>query len=279
MKKSFALVYVLLFTMMTLTIIVMISGTMVTNIKLQRGSKSSIQAYNLARSAVDVAWGKYKEALEASESPPPGIHIDSYAYGSENEIYTTITNNIYTPYLKVKFPGTGVCASTDNVQRVDLNTDTDSSVLPAAILTTPNEKGIYDYKICYDGTNKYIKTVGYYKGTKVVLQATIQHYSDITDMADTAPRDFYTADVSKGKTTTTTNWLSAALGWVTTTTCSGYDTPQKCGNDPSITGLPLCTTISSTNPSECTSANVLPKLDTIHFIHDFDKLEISQISS
>lgn len=279
-KSSFALVYVLIFTMMILMIVVMISGSLVANLRLQRSSHSSIQAYNLARSAVDEAWGKYKTNLTAKEA---ALTIPSYNYTSETEIYTDPTaNNIYKPYLIYKYPDLATACvttagATYTVHRIDLNQPVgdpgrEQDVLNTAPITSPNNAGIYDYRVCYDGSlatsNKFIKTVGYYQGTKIALQAVITHKS----LATPIPNDYYTAMVTIGKTAIITNPNPPPT---TLTVCDGYDSPRQCGNDPNISGLPLCT--SFTNPSQC-DATSPKKLDTIHFNHSSDKLDISQIS-
>lgn len=245
-KRGFALLYVMVFTMMILAVIVMISGTLVTNIKLQRSSHSSIEAYNLARGAIDVAWGSYANALQIKEAVsagrPDGLFINPYTYDDDNKIYT---DPIYTPYLEYEYPA-GACSGT----YFDSGKD-------------------YKYLICYKGTKHFIKTTGQYQTNKVALQADITHKSpDIVN-------EYYAATVTIGETKT--NPANPLVpGSVATTVCDGYAPPQSCGNDPGKSGLKLCTDVSFKNPLECDSSNP-KKLTNIEFNHAFDKLEITQI--
>jgi hypothetical protein len=277
-KQSFALVYVLVFTMIVLMAIAMVVGNVVTNLTLQSSSRSSIQAYNLARTGIDVGWAKYRDLLDENEDA--NITINPYTYFNETDLYTA-TGNIYQPYLNELYPttvaGHTACASTEwAVHRTFVNgtaaTDTYFIYGDNTGIDFGGD-GAYDYSICYNGTTKIIRAVGYYQSTKVALQAKITHVIPTsTDLTNPNSKgDRYSAYYDR--------WAyNGCIINLITLNCDpqyieGHD---YCGieyQEDGTTPLPLCTSRPLPNDDPTRPMN----LTHIQFNHQYDKLEISQI--
>ncbi|KKQ18127.1 MAG: hypothetical protein US31_C0009G0026 [Berkelbacteria bacterium GW2011_GWA1_36_9] len=146
MKKGFALIYTLLFITLLLTAVSATWFTGMADLRLSQKSNYSVQAYQLAQSAIDEGYARYKSELGSSAD------------------------------LNVKYPDNASCASTNPVVR---RTVIDSG----GALTTPSPdpqlqvnvnlalNGTYDYRIC----NTTIYGIGYYKGSKISLKADVSH--------------------------------------------------------------------------------------------------------
>jgi len=250
---GFALVYVMIFATIVLMVATAIAGSAVTNFQLQRSSHGSIEAYNLARGAIDEAWRAYLDNLQTEEAKlPDGLTINPYTYDDENKIYG---DTVYTTYLNYEYPAGG-CSGTYHGADAQ-------------------------YLICYNATKHFIKSIGTYKGNKVALQANITHISPNITPAPPLPNDYYLATVNYRGTETSSVDNTNPLAPVTIYTCPPVQT-VICGNAPQDAdqpALPLCsdqTKFKTSCPhSEPTAVTFLTN---IKFNHLFDKLEITQIS-
>lgn len=155
-NKGFALIYVLLFVVLLLIAVSATWFTGLADLRLAQKSEYSVQAMQLAQAGIDDGWLEYKDLV-----------------GN--------TNN-----LDQKFPdssGTTTCNGTTPANNPILR----RTVLDAngnASVSNPNPhlkdnvnlalNGVYDYYIC----GQSIYAIGYYMGSKITLQAIVDHTQD-----------------------------------------------------------------------------------------------------
>lgn len=139
MKKGFALIYAMILSAILLFVVSGIAIALSNSMKLNRSSRNSIQAYSLARSALDDVWTQYKESPDEFPKFPNGACLSD---GEKN-------------------------FSTGNLEIVK------SDLINWLSELTPTEKvdGVSVYSAC--GTSKEIYTIGYFGGQKHALKAII----------------------------------------------------------------------------------------------------------
>lgn len=150
-QKGFALIYTMLFVIL---LMITVSTTWITglaDLRLSQNTQFSAEAYQLAQIGMEEGWIKYQKDSK-----------------------TTIT-------ATVTFP-TDACNPIDTVKYfrtwpdrniVPTPTPTPQPLKPAPLLTDTTI-GVYDYKICTIDTATTIKSIGYYKGSKITLEGTIE---------------------------------------------------------------------------------------------------------
>lgn len=141
-RKGFALIYVLAIMVISGMAVVTLTMGMVSIIRLNRQTEASIQSYNLAYTGIEHGLRDYNNG-SGSTSPTNGCSATSP--DSFNRVDPTSSATIATP------------------------TQVDQYKSPTATLQ-------YDYRLCV-GTDKYIESVGYFKGYKIKLWADISTVS------------------------------------------------------------------------------------------------------
>lgn len=147
-SSGFALIYTLLFVVLLL---ITVSATWLTgmaDLRLSQRSNYSVQAYQLAQAGVDDGFVSYKDQV-GTAYPVPAITDPTSACGTPSKVFRVNPNVI---------PATS--------PSVNLSP-------PPALADTV--EGRYDYRICTTGSVTTIEGVGYYKGSKITLKATVTH--------------------------------------------------------------------------------------------------------
>jgi len=235
--NGFALVYVMLFTMMALVVVTIIAGALVSNIKLQRSSVASIQINSLAKVGIDEGLSQYKDVLDNKVSE--NVYID---YGSA-------LTTAYTTSLKTAKPGTILnCGSTITYNIFIANAwqnDKTLAQIKTLVSANPTDPSIYAYRVCYDNaTNKKIEAIGYYKGFRTSMTSTYTHV---------LPTGLTGADATVEK-------YKATYHYTTPNPIIGQpDIPHDgdCGTDTTVTGLTSCPLQGCTEVSNCTLKDIL----------------------
>lgn len=147
MKKGFALIYILLFITLLLTAASATWITGMADLRLSQRSSNSVQASELAKSAIDAGFVKYKTDISTNL-----LRDDTYPTSSQ----------VYRIYLS------GTAPAPINL-----------SSIPSLTETT---QGVYDYRIFTPSGVTTIEGIGYYKGSKITLKAVVNHDADTTIM-------------------------------------------------------------------------------------------------
>jgi len=150
-KPGYALVYTLLFIVLLLITVITTWVIGMADIRMQRRSEYSTEAYQLAKAAIDDGWIRYKNEI-GTTNPLPSVTIPSSA-----------------------------CSTPSVVVRVNPNVTPATS--PTASLSPPplpsaTFEGRYDYRICTTAGTTTIEGIGYYRGNKITLKATVNHDHD-----------------------------------------------------------------------------------------------------
>lgn len=158
-RRAFALIYTLLFITLLLIAVSATWFTGMADLRLARSNEYSTEATQWAKAGVDDGWLKYVSLI--------GQKI-------------TYTDS------EVTFPPSA-CGATSKVVRTNPNvnpvTTSTPNLQPAPPLSETIE-GRYDYRVCTSGGTTSIEGIGYYKGNKITLKATVTHkdkelYGDI----------------------------------------------------------------------------------------------------
>lgn len=136
-QKGFALIYVLAIMVISGMAVATLTMGMVSIIRLNRQTEASIQAYNLAYTGIQHGLRDFNNN-QATNSPENGC--TPTASNSFNRVNPQSANSVASPTL------------------------VDQYLAPTASLQ-------YDYRLC--ATGNYIKSIGYYKGYKIKLTASI----------------------------------------------------------------------------------------------------------
>lgn len=160
MKKSssFALIYTLLFIILLLIAVSVTWFTGLADIRLARRTEYSTAAMQLAKSAIDEGWVKYKDDLLRTIYPLPNDAALTFPTGACN----TTNANYFRNWPDRPAP---------------TPTPTSKPLSPAPSLAD-TLIGVYDYKICTSGGATTIEGIGYYKGNKITLKADVNHDGD-----------------------------------------------------------------------------------------------------
>lgn len=149
-KKGFALIYVLLFITLLLTAASATWVTGMADLRLSQRSSNSVQASELAKSAINEGFVDYKLRI-GTGALTPVTYPPNACVGVVNGVGSTVV-------------------------RTDLNpVATSTPSLKQALTLTQTANGIYDYRICPSGASTIIEGIGYYKGSKVTLSAVVTH--------------------------------------------------------------------------------------------------------
>lgn len=258
LKPSFALVYVMLFTMMALVVITIIAGALVSNIKLQRSSIASIQTNALAKVAIDEALSKYKDML----SNPGGPSLAEIPYPD----HLSDLEAAYFTSLEAAIPANA--CSTTPTYNIFINNDLQTGKTLAQIKTLvqgfPGDPATYAYRVCYKAASsiKLIEAIGYSKGFRASMKAEIKHPYNASGATVDEKIEPYKADFTRKD-------CNLVLGVLV---CA--DKTGVCGTD-NISD-PMLLPCSDTT-LECTQANEC-RISNIKFNHINDKLVITQTS-
>lgn len=162
--KGFALIYTLLFITLLLVTVSVTWVTGMADLRLAQRSNYSIQAYELAQSAIEAGFVQYKSSTMLGSSYPfPSDTTLTFPSGS----CTLNASNGYPVHRMTIVDSSGNTTTSDALF-------TKSSVNLAPY-------GVYDYRICTSSGSTIIFGIGYYKGSKVSLQAIVSH-SDVPIM-------------------------------------------------------------------------------------------------
>ncbi len=149
-SKGFALLYTILFIFLIVITVLMIWAAGMADIRLQRRSGSSTEAYQLAQNAIEEGWLKYHREIDDDYPMPEVFYPDDDPSGSCEQVHRV--------YLDGNPPGT------------------DDVLLSELVPLDRSLAGIYDYRICIaaDGVGT-IEGIGYYSGSKITLIGDITH--------------------------------------------------------------------------------------------------------
>ena len=148
-KKAYALIYVLLFIVLLLTTVVTTWVTGMFDISLQRRTEAATQGYLLAKMGIDDGWIRYKNDIGTSDIIPT-----------------------------IRYPSVNACLATNPVvHRITFNSSGSTTPSDVNLQTSVNlaPYGVYDYRVCSNGSPNQFEAIGYFKGNKITLKAIVTH--------------------------------------------------------------------------------------------------------
>ncbi len=128
------------------------------DIRLARRSEYSTEAMQLAKSAIDEGWVKYKDEIGTDLNIPSVIFPPG------------VCNTTNANYFR-NWPDRPAPTPTPTTKPLSPAPSLDETLI-----------GVYDYKICTSSGATTIEGIGYYKGNKITLKGTVTH-SDVAIMS------------------------------------------------------------------------------------------------
>lgn len=175
-NRGYALIYTLLFIILIMITVSLTWFTGIAEINLGRRAEYSTEAYQLAQTAIETGYTIFKNG-DANYTTP----LDS-RYQPDDKSLTGPWNSIATNACVVSG------ANGYRTWRIVLQSDGSVAFSPSYTRTSVNlaPYGAYDYRFCTGsaqsgvlGGTTVITGIGYYKGYKVTLAATVVHPADV----------------------------------------------------------------------------------------------------
>lgn len=152
-----ALIYTILFIVLLMIAVSVSWFTAMSDIRLSQKNQYSVQAYDLARAAIDDGWVRYKAEV-----------------GSTNVVSKTFPSDACGATSMVQRFNPNKPVTDDNPETVELQTMLDLS---------QSLVEIYDLRYCWIAEQEVIEGIGYYQGNKITLKAAVTH-NDTCDEYD-----------------------------------------------------------------------------------------------
>lgn len=161
-RKGFALILVLLFTAITLTILTGIASALASNVKLNRQAKNAYETHSLARGAIDAGISLLRSSTTKTYSLPTPTEPDCSSFK-------------YKVFYKQPVGSTNAGSYAFDETTIKLDSINSFIAGQLQVGNDMRKDGFYMVRLCPVGTVDTVIGIGFLQGQKFTLEGKVTH--------------------------------------------------------------------------------------------------------